>query len=659
MVILTHLSPNLWFLRAVELDPANALALVRLGSLLESRGDQAEAERCYRQSIEVEPLSANAYNCLAILLETGSPPRMDEAEQLYREALRLDPAHASAAYNLGLFLETVRRDYSGAEENYRRTISLDPGNANAHSNLGIVVKEVRRDYAEAERLYRRAIEIDPGHSAAYNNLGALLETVRGQLQGAEACYRRAMALDPANGDAILNLGILLNSRAEQLDASFMRQLAVAAEVPPTSSNSEHSPDGFATTANSAGSGPSSGDGTSSGGPFTGHPGMALAVEAAALYCEAAALWDLSDGEGNRYSAEARLAASRLRLVVPASASRPSTPSSSLASHPASRPQTPAGGRPASAGRRPVSASSGRSRGSVGSDGSAGSDSGSSAQPSSHLRVTSPTGSKDKNNGDFSMGKSAADNAAEKTAPKAAEKAAADKVTAGKVAAIDKAAADEAAADKAASAAAEAAAENATVERSAVCAADKATAEKTSAIEVVASDLGSDAALPEVDGIGALFQAVDKNGDGECTRTELMRVLNGKSEESQRLRVILCQTMGLPDAVTGKSARGAFELAFDCLDRDGSHSIDIAEMRKFVSDMHIISALYRRSVGINSIEDEDDKATIPPGMVLDSDMVEVLRSTDTDGDGSLSNVEIIKSMKAHPQMRKLLHSLDDH
>ncbi len=53
----------------------------------------------------------------------------DEAERLYREALELDPKHANNTGNFAIFMKDVREDYDEAERLYRKALELDPKHA--------------------------------------------------------------------------------------------------------------------------------------------------------------------------------------------------------------------------------------------------------------------------------------------------------------------------------------------------------------------------------------------------------------------------------------------------------------------------------------------------------------------------------------------------
>ena len=516
----------------------------------------AGAERCYRAVIAADPRHADAHNCLALLLESSAAPhqRVGEAEALYRRCLELDPRHASAAYNLGLLLETARRDLAGAEAMYRLTIALDPRNANAHSNLGILVKDARGDFDSAEALYRTALALDPRHSAAANNLGALLETARGDLAGAEAMYRAALDMDPSNGDAVLNLGILINGKAEALEAAFHR-------LAPGATAELQAPGATAAGATAAvldaRRSDSSGSGVASGASAEA---CGLAADAAALFCEAAALWDRSDGEGNRYSSEARLSASRLRALA-----TPSRPGSSAA---AAATATVAASLPSPAATSPGAAA-------------AASAPASSSPSPSHSHSLPPSSS-------FAAATLA---------------------------------------------------------------------------EVVSSASAC---------VGALFRAVDRNGDGCLTRSELLGFLHRKgpkgcadsgdggdgaavAAEAAAVRATLCKCLGLPPAVKDATARACFELCFDIVDADGTATIEEGEMVGFVEDVAYLGFLYalackqRGGSGGGSGDGSGDSG-LPR---LDPKIIEALEAIDSDRDGSLSPLEVLKALKAKPEIRAML------
>lgn len=90
------------YLRAIELEPGHADALVNLGRLLHERGDVADAAERYRRALAVRPGHATAAYNLGVALEDLH--RYEEAIDAYRAALRVDDSLADAHYNLaGLY----------------------------------------------------------------------------------------------------------------------------------------------------------------------------------------------------------------------------------------------------------------------------------------------------------------------------------------------------------------------------------------------------------------------------------------------------------------------------------------------------------------------------------------------------------------------------
>ena len=90
------------YLRAIELEPGHAFALVNLGRLLHERGDVADAAERYRRALAARPGYATAAFNLGVALEDLG--RREEAIDAYRAALRVDDSLADAHYNLaGLY----------------------------------------------------------------------------------------------------------------------------------------------------------------------------------------------------------------------------------------------------------------------------------------------------------------------------------------------------------------------------------------------------------------------------------------------------------------------------------------------------------------------------------------------------------------------------
>jgi tetratricopeptide (TPR) repeat protein len=96
-----------------------------LGRLLHESGRHAQAERVYRNAIQVcgdEPLLL--FNFGVLLDDRG---RKSDAIQAYEAALRIDPALADCHYNLALLYEDVKKPKNAIRHmaQYRRLIGTN------------------------------------------------------------------------------------------------------------------------------------------------------------------------------------------------------------------------------------------------------------------------------------------------------------------------------------------------------------------------------------------------------------------------------------------------------------------------------------------------------------------------------------------------------
>lgn len=117
------------YLKAAELDPSAAGALVNLGTVFFNAHSWADAEEQYLRAIEIDPNYALAHFNLGNLYDE----RGDTATALehYREALRLNPSYADAHYNLAL-LHQHSRDVMSAVRHWRAYLKLDGSSTWAH-----------------------------------------------------------------------------------------------------------------------------------------------------------------------------------------------------------------------------------------------------------------------------------------------------------------------------------------------------------------------------------------------------------------------------------------------------------------------------------------------------------------------------------------------
>jgi tetratricopeptide (TPR) repeat protein len=192
--------------RALEVRPADAQALSRLGAALAGQGKLVEAAGVLERALEIDSDLIEALNNIGIVYQMQG--KADEAAAAYGRVIDIAPGHLMAHVNMGALLHRLGRN-DEARRAYQRALAIDPGFAEAHNGLGVALAGLG-DPADAAAAFRRALEIDPGHAEAMNNLGNVLKR-QDDLAGAVDVYRRAIAARPRLVEAHVNLGNALRS----------------------------------------------------------------------------------------------------------------------------------------------------------------------------------------------------------------------------------------------------------------------------------------------------------------------------------------------------------------------------------------------------------------------------------------------------------------
>ena len=218
--------------RAIVLSPQNPIAFDQLGVALESRGIiSAQTQNVYRKAIELDPAFALAYAHLGrILLRNGlaresssayaravalatdvptmilvadvmqSQQKYSQSEPLLRTALRHDPRNPTALFLLGRVL-TIEKRFLEAESVLKRSVAVSPSSFVSYTLLGSLYLRSGQ-FARAEQTLRKALKVITTNerkrlAQEFEEVGDGFMTARRKKDAARV-YKQAKSLDPGN-----------------------------------------------------------------------------------------------------------------------------------------------------------------------------------------------------------------------------------------------------------------------------------------------------------------------------------------------------------------------------------------------------------------------------------------------------------------------------
>jgi tetratricopeptide (TPR) repeat protein len=166
-------------------QPQNLRAWLGLGTALAEKGQRGEAEACFVRIIEVGGATSNrnmnsvrkttvchALSSMGTLREQEC--RYEEAERYFRQALDLYPLNTQARSNLGIVLSRMGRT-AEAEQEWRKVLAQDPGEGKTHYALALALA-ARKEYASALRHFEAALYSLPNDASVKLALAWFLAT---------------------------------------------------------------------------------------------------------------------------------------------------------------------------------------------------------------------------------------------------------------------------------------------------------------------------------------------------------------------------------------------------------------------------------------------------------------------------------------------------
>ncbi|HET9904113.1 MAG TPA: GNAT family N-acetyltransferase [Xanthobacteraceae bacterium] len=169
IVVSTHDGANL----GVRLDPRSVPEVLQRAVKRHESGKLAEAERAYRQVLDVEPKNAQALYCFAQLMATKG--NHAAAKRLFKALLAIKPDSCKIWIRLAQSLE-ARRQFAEAAQAYREIIKRQPDYFPAHRGLGLMLLKLRR-HAEAVHAFESALALKPSDAASEQGLARAIEAL--------------------------------------------------------------------------------------------------------------------------------------------------------------------------------------------------------------------------------------------------------------------------------------------------------------------------------------------------------------------------------------------------------------------------------------------------------------------------------------------------
>jgi tetratricopeptide (TPR) repeat protein len=142
-----------------------------LGDIAMDNGQLEKALRCYVEALQRDPTAPDVKIQIGYVLVEDNKP--EEAEKYFRQALELDPGEFSAYLGLSECYRLIRKTSEQAAM-VKQAMGIAPDDSDVWNAQGVVF-EVEGLLKEATSAYERALSLSPYHRKAANNLGFALE----------------------------------------------------------------------------------------------------------------------------------------------------------------------------------------------------------------------------------------------------------------------------------------------------------------------------------------------------------------------------------------------------------------------------------------------------------------------------------------------------
>lgn len=209
--------------KAVRAAPESAPMRLQLAKIYMRQKRHREAERAYREALELAPDSMETLVGLANVLQRDKA-RRPEAEMMLKQGLEKEPENLAIWAQLGAIYGNDQNRHAEAEEAFLKIYRLNPESPSALHNLGLLYRH-RGRLDEAEDFLRRAVKRMPNDTGLAFSLAQCLLS-KEDLEGALEWFQRAAELDPTNNTAHVHVAFTLfhMGRTKEAWAQYEKRL---------------------------------------------------------------------------------------------------------------------------------------------------------------------------------------------------------------------------------------------------------------------------------------------------------------------------------------------------------------------------------------------------------------------------------------------------
>ncbi|GAB6030273.1 p21 protein (Cdc42 Rac)-activated kinase [Chamberlinius hualienensis] len=192
---------------ALQQNPLLFVSIYRLAHLKLNQGLNEEAIMHLIKVIEIKPDLVEPYVDLAIILEQQG--NLQGALSYCKEAVKIKPNYPAAYVGMGLILKDLH-DIKGAVKCYKRALEINPDIGKAHLNLGKLLMEQGK-LEEAFQHFEKLMECkDENLCNSCCHMGNLLCKMN-KFEDALVYYKRAIEIDPSFSAVHINLAVVLEN----------------------------------------------------------------------------------------------------------------------------------------------------------------------------------------------------------------------------------------------------------------------------------------------------------------------------------------------------------------------------------------------------------------------------------------------------------------